>query len=308
MNWAQIPPLNALRAFSVLAETGSYTAAGMALNVTHAAIMQQVRGLEKHLETQLVRRAGRKIVLTEDGEALARELEAGFRHIRRGVETLTDQGLSRPVQVTMSPAFAVRWLMPRLSDFQSRYPDITLLLNPSGRKLDMSPGKSDVALRYCHSSDMPEGADVLLTGSLAVVGVSELLGPERISTPRDLVTLPWLQELGTNEVAFCLERLGVTDAMPQSISHMPGNLILDAVLRGDGVTYTLPLWHQEALASGKLVARFVEPDAGGFYIHTRPGFQRPPVRRFIQWLRQQGADLKTSTIVISCDDPKPDQR
>ena len=71
MNWADLPSLNSLKAFSALAESGSYTKAGAALNVSHAAVSQQVKALEARLGATLVARTGRGITLTEEGAALA---------------------------------------------------------------------------------------------------------------------------------------------------------------------------------------------------------------------------------------------
>ena len=56
MNWSGLPPLNSLRAFSAVAETGSYSAAAAQLNVTHAAVSQQVKILEAHLGVSLALR------------------------------------------------------------------------------------------------------------------------------------------------------------------------------------------------------------------------------------------------------------
>ncbi|MDN3719042.1 LysR family transcriptional regulator [Roseibium salinum] len=53
-----------------MAETKSLSAAGRELNVTHAAVSQQVRSLEKFLGLQLVVREGRGIALTPEGEQL----------------------------------------------------------------------------------------------------------------------------------------------------------------------------------------------------------------------------------------------
>ncbi|WP_127111904.1 LysR family transcriptional regulator [Shimia sediminis] len=286
MKWTNLPPMNALRAFAALAECGSYTAAGQALNVTHAAVMQQVRALETFLDVELVTRSGRSISLTDEGAALARHLESGFHQIRRGVDELTDVGLARPVMVTMSPAFAVKWLMPRLADFQTAHPEITLLLNPTGRFLELKPGETDIALRYSRQESLPDGADVLVSGDLAIVGTPDLMD-ESIQRPSDLTRLPWLQELGTNEVAEVLGRHGVHPLRSPQILHMPGNLIMDAVQRGDGITYTLTRWVQDDLEAGRLVARFIEPNVGNFYIETRPGAARPPLRSFIRWLKRQ---------------------
>lgn len=285
MDWRGLPPLNALRAFSALAETGSYTRAGEALNVTHAAVMQQVRSLEAFLSVRLVIRAGRGVVLTPDGSMLARSLAAGFGEIRRGVNALQQAELSRPLQVTSSPVFAVKWLMPRLADFQARHPEVMLLLNPSGQVFDLEASGMDVAIRYRRSEDLPQDADVLIVLDLVVVGTPDLLRSQPVTGPADLVHFPWLMELGTNEVPDWFARHGVDLSRPLMISQMPGNLIMDAVKRSDGITYTIRQWVQEEIDTGKLVELFPEEQAGAFHIHQRQGEQRLPVRKFTSWLR-----------------------
>ena len=49
MDWLKLPPLASLKAFSAFAETGSVVQAGGTLNVSHAALSQQLRALERHL-------------------------------------------------------------------------------------------------------------------------------------------------------------------------------------------------------------------------------------------------------------------
>jgi len=289
MDWRDLPSLNALKAFSALAQTGSYAGAGARLNVTHAAVMQQVRALEEHVSVKLVERAGRGVVLTDAGRKLALSLDAGFQHVFDGVRALTATEAERPVQVTMSPAFAVKWLMPRLAGFQEEHPEITLLLLPSGRNIDLTPGGMDVAIRYCRREVLPKGSDVLLELDLAVVGTPTLWASRVADTPADLQDFPWLQELGTREVPDWFSRYDILPGHPLAISHMPGNLILDSTLRGDGLTYTGRQWVNEALKAGELIARYPEDRAGVFCIHTVSGQMRPAVKAFVNWLKAQSA-------------------
>ena len=120
MIWSDLPSLSSLRSFAAVADAGSYSKAGALLNVTHAAVSQQVKALEKYLDIALVVRDGRGIALTAEGSSLAGDLEKGFTTIRDGIEGLTGTDASRPVQVTMSPVFAMKWLMPKIGDFQVR--------------------------------------------------------------------------------------------------------------------------------------------------------------------------------------------
>jgi LysR family glycine cleavage system transcriptional activator len=74
---------------------------------------------------------------------------------------------------------------------------------------------------------------------------------------------------------------------PVSITHMPGNLIMEAVRRGDGVTYTARPWVEAEFRAGQLVELFSDPAFGTYYIQTRPGVMRPVVASFVKWLKQQ---------------------
>ncbi|MCX7286669.1 MAG: LysR family transcriptional regulator, partial [Rhodobacterales bacterium] len=147
-DWRTLPSLTALRAFAATAETRSFSQAARALNVTHAAVAQQVRALEEHLGRPLVQRDGRGVGLTADGEHLAQALGEGFGAFQRGIEALLSGEADRPVRVTLTAAFAAQWLMPRLRDFWEQHPDIGLSMHPDARVVDLHRDRMDLAIRY----------------------------------------------------------------------------------------------------------------------------------------------------------------
>ena len=63
--------------------------------------------------------------------------------------------------------------------------------------------------------------------------------------------------------------------------------------RGDGLTYTARMFVDEEIQSGHLLELSSENDTGGYYIVTRPGVLRPPVRAFVKWLKRQAATQTT---------------
>jgi LysR family glycine cleavage system transcriptional activator len=284
MDWLKLPALNSLRAFSAVAETGSYTLAADRLNVTHAAVSQQVKALEKRLGVALVMRMGRGIQLTSDGVLFARELEIGFATIGRGVERLSEDVANRPVQVTMSPAFAVEWLMPRIAEFQIENPKITLMLNPTSEVVELKPGGIDVAIRYRDRRRPHRDVEPVLISDMIVIGTPSLVGSRDLRDPASLVDLPWLQELGTNEAADWFTYHGVVPDRSLMVNHMPGNLIMDAVRRGDGITYTARAFFRDDLETGKVVELFSESLFGVYYIQTPLEHRRPAVTMFLDWL------------------------
>lgn len=289
MLWSGLPSLNSLRAFAALAECGSYVQAGVLLNVTHAAVSQQVRALEERLKVALVVRDGRGTRLTNEGLALARDLDSGFTTIRRGIDRLKESSATHPVHLSTSPAFAVEWLMPRIQDFQSTYPEIPLLLNPTSKVMDVGPGRMDLAIRYKDRRKLDTPVTPVLVSDMVVVAAPSLLAGRELPDPAMLLDMPWLQELGTNEVAEWFGYRGIPLDRPLMITQMPGNLIMQAVRRGDGVTYTARAFFEEEIQSGQMKVLFSDHVVGVYYIETSPGPQRPAVETFVGWLKQQAA-------------------
>ena len=71
------------------------------------------------------------------------------------------------------------------------------------------------------------------------------------------------------------------------ITQMPGNLIMEAVRRGDGITYTIRAFFEAEIQSGQMRVLFSEPAFAIFYIETCPGVLRPAVEAVVNWLKQQ---------------------
>jgi DNA-binding transcriptional LysR family regulator len=287
MKWTNLPSLNSLKAFCAVAETGSYSQAAIRLNVTHAAVSQQIKNLEAHLGLQLIIRDGRGISLTEWGVSLARDVGAGFETIRKGVEAVTGADAARPVQITMSPAFAVEWFMPRMSTFQQKHPEVRLLLNPTSEVIEPRHGGIDLAIRYTDLRRLRADATVVLKSDMVVIGTPELVGEHSLEDPAALLNLPWLQELGTNEVAEWFSRQGVEPNKSLLISQMPGNLIMQSVRRGDGITYTVQAFFDQDIRSGNIVRLFSERQFGAFYLETAASVARPPVAAVVAWLKEE---------------------
>ncbi len=287
MQWSGLPPLNSLKAFSALAESGSYMRAGSLLNVTHSAVNQQVRALEERLCVALVVPQGRGIKLTAEGLALARDLESGFTALRRGVDKLLESSAIHPVQLSTSPAFAVEWLMPRIQDFQNKHPDIPLMLNPTSKVVELKPEGFELAIRYRDKRKLETPVMPILICDMVVIAAPSLIGAQQTDKPAMLIELPWLQELGTNEVADWLAYRGVKLEKPLMITQMPGNLIMQAVRRGDGITYTARAFFEEEIRSGQINVLFSEPAFGTYYVATSPGPLRQSVKICMNWLKEQ---------------------
>ncbi|MEX0303897.1 MAG: LysR family transcriptional regulator [Leisingera sp.] len=286
MDWMSMPPMASLRAFAAFAEAGTVVEAGAILNVSHAAISQQLRALEAHLGVALLERGGRALALTAEGAHLARALHLGFGAIQTAVQEISSVSAARPLHITCTPMFATHWLMPRLPAFQTENPGIELVLDPSGGIAELKPGGIDVALRYGDGAWPGLEAEMLLASPMVVIAAPGLLDGRKVASPQDLLDYPWLEELGTSEGGHWLKAHGVEETIRGPRTRMPGNLLMQAVRAGQGVGVAVRAFVEEDLAEGRLVALFTENDGRGYYIATRQGVLRPEARRFTAWLRR----------------------
>src|ERR1700722_7430601 len=146
-----LPPLNAIRSFEAAARRGSFAQAAADLNVTHWAIGKQIRLLEDWLGMPLFERRPRQIVLTDEGAEFLAEVTAAFSRLSAATAKLirhrTTRRVSGLVRINVPTSFALRWLIPRLPDFQTAFPNIEVRISTTSRKLRYVGSAFDLGIR-----------------------------------------------------------------------------------------------------------------------------------------------------------------
>lgn len=289
MDWRDLPPLTALRSFAAFADTGSVVGAGDALGVSHAAVSQQLRSLEAHLDVALLNRDGRAMTLTAEGERLANTLHSGFAAMIDTTRLITGARDDRPLHISTTPTFAATWLMPRLPKFRELHPQVDLMLNPTPEVVNLSPDGIDCAIRYGSGVWPGLEAKMLLKSPMVVLGAPSLIGTGVLPDIEDLTDFPWLEEFGTTEASRWLNQRGLKRQLGHGLTQVPGNLLLDGVRDGQGVAVTVRAFVERDIAAGRL--RVIEteerPDMG-YHIVTRPGAMRPVLKDFVRWIKREG--------------------
>jgi LysR family glycine cleavage system transcriptional activator len=286
MSAIQLPSLTALRAFDAAAQSGSFSAAARTLNVTHAAIAQQVRGLEKELGVDLAIRAGRGLALTREGQILATALREGFGGIAAALAQIRTDTQSGPLRITMTPSFASQWLMPRLGAFWAKHPDVPLTLHPDKRVIDLHREGMDLAIRFGDGHWPGVAAELLTSARHVVVASPRLVGSAAQLTPAQMVALPWVIEDEWPEQLAWMRKIGIDPDLVTG-PHLPTEeLALEAARQGYGLFVEHPALIEKDLASGRLVVVHQDDDGGlGYYLVTRPGRVNPALRLFTRWLK-----------------------
>ncbi len=144
----RLPHVTWLRAFEAAARHSSFSDAAFELNLTPAAVSQQIRLLEQHLDTLLFRRLPRGVELTDMGQAYALPVRKSFSEMQDATEGLFTVRRKRKVRIRASISYATLVLAPRLKAFHDLHPDIEISLSTAVWSDRMENEAIDIDIRY----------------------------------------------------------------------------------------------------------------------------------------------------------------
>jgi LysR family glycine cleavage system transcriptional activator len=293
--------LNALRAFEAAARHLSYVAAADELNVTPAAVGQLVRGLEEVLGIELFHRSPAgpaRLVLTDQARAALPDIQAGFDRLATAFESLKVSQSRSVINVTVPPAFADKWLLPRVEQFAARHPAYDLRIDTSGRLVDFVAERIDVGIRYgagrwpgltatflLRDAFFPVCAPALLSGAHPLRGPADL-SHHALIHDRSMAfesSFPtwrtWLQSAGFADID-CERGLQINDSAA----------VIQTAIAGSGVALGRTTLVARDLAAGGLVRPFGEDlacDFAYYVVHRPRADQAPGVAAFEAWLVEE---------------------
>jgi LysR family transcriptional regulator, glycine cleavage system transcriptional activator len=286
-------PLSGFRTFESAARHLSFARAAEELRVTPAAVSHQVRTLEDYLGVRLFHRQGKRLTLTDAGEALLPDLRVAFERLESALDRVRPAPQRQTLAITMPPSFASKWCVPRLDKFRAAHPDIELRLDVNDRVVDFDAAGVDVAIRYGMGSYLGLVAEKLCDEMVFPVCAPRVAA--RLSHPRDLCReqlihtdgnarfdptfptwLTWLAAAGAPEVD--------ADRGIRFTLSMPA---IEAAMDGQGVLLGRSLVVAEDLAAGRLVRPFdlALPVRPAYYlVYPKAALRRRNVERLRRWI------------------------
>ncbi|OIR19993.1 glycine cleavage system transcriptional activator [mine drainage metagenome] len=295
-----LPPLNALRFFEAAARHRSFVRAAEELHVTPAAVSQQIKLLEDHLGVVLFKR-GKNLVLNESAQDALHLVSDAFDQLERAMLRVRSGSIAGPLIVSTPPAFAARWLIPRLNDFYARYPDVKLHLLATRRVVDFAMEEVDLAIRFSNNATQPAlSIESLMPERIVMVAAPRLAKSIKVAADllrTDLIEDDWHIMRGTfPEWKAWLATLGVNDAPSNVRRFGDADLAIEAAVNGLGVTLA---WHSLVAAdmeAGKLrqvLDRSIPTDLSYQLVMPRNKTVLRKVAAFRAWLFEQAANQAT---------------
>lgn len=294
---ASLPPMNALRAFEAVARCGSLNAAATELGVVRGAVRQQLAVIEAHFGRPLFMRSGRRLQLTEEAGVYFADVTAAFAMLRRASDALTRA--SGTLRFGVPSAFAMWWLMPRLSRLEAAMGGqaFTIVPLPAVRPLgelpdidavimgaEFRPAAEITAVRFLEDEFGPVGAPSLLGNFPGQDDISSLASLTAIvAGTAPTLWADWSSETGRSPAAFA------------RTTHLADLVLALASARaGNGITIAPKASIEDDLASGRLIAPFgFHTRPAGYHVcyHARDTAARA-IRRFVDWLVNEAGEAQ----------------
>jgi LysR family glycine cleavage system transcriptional activator len=287
----KLPPLSSLRVFESAARHGSFKKAAEELNITASAVSHAVQNLEDWLGVELFRRGGGKLELTEPGAAYGLVMGDAMKTIADATARLPGRRSHGRLTINSAPGFAARWLLPRLSRFTERFPDISVDIQTSLDRVDLPMEGIDAAIRLAPAAQAMEHWTHLLAESLVPVCSPALRNQHAGISGTELIAKGELIHLTSTSADwaewFRIIGLKQPDTLRAGLRVDTIHMALEAASRGLGIALgRAPLFDAE-IDSGRLV-RILEdgvPSGLSYWLVTMdPDLQSQDVKVFRQWM------------------------
>ena len=284
-----LPSLHTLHVFETTARRLSFTRAAEELHLTQAAVSRQIRQLEEALDQPLFIRLHRRVELTPVGERLAADLSHSFMQIARSVAQARGETRER-LRLSVEPAFAARWLLPRLPRFVASEPQIDVEVDSTEIMRELG-SETDMAIRYIEGPRRSPQRSAILVAEVEMFPVlaPSLLRPgQSLRTPEDLLQYPLLHEDEDRSWQAWFRVAGLPGiSIPRRMRFNDVALVLQAAANGHGIALGDDLLAGDDLKAGRLIKPYhVAAPCGTYWLLG--GASRSRARRmFRDWLAEQ---------------------
>ncbi|MCO4760914.1 MAG: LysR family transcriptional regulator [Myxococcales bacterium] len=287
--------LNEILIFTRVVETGSFTAAAKKLGMPKSTVSRKVSALEERLGVRLLHRTTRQLRLTDVGEtfhASCADIIGALVTAERAV-TETQASPKGRLRVTAPVDFAVQVLPPLLRGFRTRYPDVEIDLDLSGKVVDLVADGFDVAVRA--SAQLPDSS--LIARKLGVTRMHLVASPaylKRAGRPGRPDQLPEHSFILRHRQRRTLQFEGPAGnrkiVISGSLSVNELGMIRKLVLQDLGIATLPDVLCCKDLSEGRLVhllPAWTLPQTGIYAVYPSARHLSAPVRAFIDFLKAE---------------------
>jgi len=283
--------------FVNVVESGSISAASRSAGQTPSALSKQIGLLEERIGHRLLHRTRTGVSLTAEGRDFYDRCRDVASKVEEAVTHMQNLG-DRPrglLRVTSSVAFGKSQLIPALPDFLAAYPELTLSLELSDRRLDLEEEDIDAAIRFSEQLDNPQViVRKIMENERILCAAPSYLA--RFGTPERFADLARFNCLRTSRIGGRNAWVASVDGVEESIDatgNFEGNsadVLFNAALAGLGIARLSEYLVADRIRSGDLVRvlpGYAQTNADIAVIFAQKRLLAPRTRVFVDFLKER---------------------
>lgn len=286
----RLPPLNSMRLFEAAGRRLSFKLAAEELNLTPSAISHGIQALEDWLGVELFFRGNRTLTLTSAGVTYLPQVRAALEIIARASEAMPGRRSSGKLIVSVSPTFAIRWLLPRLQRFNQRHPEIEVSVDTLHRQVEFPRDGVDLAIRLGRGNWPELYATCLVRQKLVPVCAPKLAASLRTLTDLERTTLLHVVDVSEDWDVWSALAGASLPSPSRGLRFDTIHMAIEAAAEGLGIAIgRLPLVEAD-VSAGRIVPVFGPPrdcSTGYWLVTGRESLRRPEVAAFRDWIRNE---------------------
>ena len=281
-----------MRLFIRVAELGNFSAVAKQLDVARSVVTRQIAALEKHLGIKLMSRSTRRLALTDAGTTYLERCRSILNLVDEAESDVDEdqRTLRGRIRIAVPLIYGTKRLAPLLLDFARQYPQVTLEMNYSDRRVNMIEEGFDLAIRIMSRPAFGDVARRIATERMLAVAAPGYLA--RYGIPRHPAELIAHQCLGytvSENHMWSFRVCGKFTKFPvrSHLSCNNGEMLVEAAVRSLGITCQPEFVTAEYIADGRLqqiLSDYPLPEFGVFEVLPGNRYLPHRVRVLMDWI------------------------
>ena len=294
--FATMDRLDAMHLFVRVAELGSFAAVAQQMGLARSVVTRQIAGLEAHLGVKLMVRSTRHLALTSAGTAYLEKCRVILNLVESAETDVADERQTPRgnIRISLPLSFGIKRLAPLLLEFALRYPEVSLDMDYTDRRVKLIEEGIDLSIRITRRLDPGDVARKIGTANLLAIAAPAYLA--RHGQPQHPGELAHHECLGytasgtTQNWQFMVNGQLETFPVRSRINANNGEVLTDAVAQGMGISLQPDFIVAPYLESGRVAsiqADFPTPELGVYAL--LPSNRQVPhrVRALMDYLAEQ---------------------
>ncbi|MBJ9953055.1 MULTISPECIES: LysR family transcriptional regulator [unclassified Acinetobacter] len=287
--------LNAMSVFVHVLEQQSFTKAAQILNLPRSTLTDAIKQLESQLNTRLLFRTTRQVSATHEGQIYYERCKYILDYIDQSDHGFLHAKPQGVLNIAVHGVFAAHYILPKLQDFLTEFPQIQLQISEGDRYVDLIKEGIDCVIRIGQLNNSE-----LIVRHLGNIQQVTLASPQylqRYGIPQNLKDLDSHFMVGFYSSArqkslpleFCVDQEIQSFDLATKIQVNGANTYTAAAINHFGIIQVPLYGHRSQIAQGKLdqiLTAYPVPSLPVSLLYASKNLLSPKQKVFIEWIVQ----------------------